>query len=207
MVGLAGGTKAARTRRRILASAAREFARHGYAATSLRQVAMGADLQLGSLYFHFSNKDELLAEVIREAVDSTLDEIDRAIGELAPDAGGGERLAAAIRAHLGALHRSHDRGAAVLGMVGSIPPGVDNGAREHARRYLRIWLPLVEEGQRDGTIPADLDPMLVRDLLVGALNSTIRSRPASRAGAATLADTVIQLLLRRPAGHRAPPSI
>ena len=65
-------TKAVRTRQRILASAAREFAARGFDGTSLRQVAAGADLTLGSLYFHFATKADLVAEVLRDAVDFAL---------------------------------------------------------------------------------------------------------------------------------------
>jgi hypothetical protein len=34
---------------------------------------------------------------------------------------------------------------------------------------------LVEQAQRAGLIAADVDPRLVRDLLVGAMNSALRS--------------------------------
>ena len=39
---------------------------------ALRRIAEGAGLQLGSLYFHFATKDELLTEVMRDAVDTTV---------------------------------------------------------------------------------------------------------------------------------------
>jgi len=103
-------TKAVRTRQRILASAAREFAARGFDGTSLRQVAAGADLTLGSLYFHFATKADLVAEVLRDAVDFALARVDQAISELPSEAGTAEALSAAVRAHL--LEMAGDRRAA-----------------------------------------------------------------------------------------------
>lgn len=186
------GSKAARTRERIIATAAHELAQHGYAGTTLRQVAAGAGLQLGSLYFHFRTKDELLAEVMREAVESTLERITAAVAAAPDDAGA--RLTAAIRVHLTALHESHDRGAAVLSIVSTVPSGVSIAAP--ARRYLRAWLPLVTEAQVAGSLPAALDPAQVRDLLVGALNSTMSPKPRSAKAIAALTETAVGLFVR-----------
>jgi TetR/AcrR family transcriptional regulator, cholesterol catabolism regulator len=188
--------KAARTRRRILAAAAAELTQHGYAASSLRRIADGADLQLGSLYFHFTTKDELLTEVTRDAVDTTLSRMAMALAALPAAATAADRLTTAISVHLAALHESHDRGAAVLGLVGPHSAAASSGVREHARRYLRSWLPLVEDAQRAGVISADLHPISVRDLLVGALNSTMGSQPSSPADVTAMIHTAVGLFVR-----------
>ena len=188
-------TKAARTRRRILAAAAAELTQHGYAATSLRRIAEAAGLQLGSLYFHFTTKDELLTEVMRDAVDTTLSRIAAALVALPATATPADRLTTAITVHLAALHESHDRGVAVLGLVGSTS-GASAGARDHARRYLQSWLPLVEDAQRAGALPTDLDPASVRDLLVGGLNSTMGSYQSSPSDVSALIHTAVRLFVR-----------
>jgi AcrR family transcriptional regulator len=188
-------TKAVRTRRRILAAAASELTQHGYAATSLRRIAEGAGLQLGSLYFHFTTKDELITEVMRDAVDTTLSRIAAALAALPATACAADRLTTAISVHLAALHESRDRGVAMLGLVGS-SSGANARARDHARRYLQSWLPLVEDAQRAEALPTDLDPAKVRDLLVGALNSTTGSRQSSPSDVSALIHTAVRLFLR-----------
>jgi AcrR family transcriptional regulator len=192
----AAETKAVRTRRRILAAAAAELTQHGYAATSLRRIADGAGLQLGSLYFHFTTKEELLTEVMRDAVDTTLSRMAAELAALPATAAAADRLTTAISVHLAALHESHDRGAAVLGLVGSHSAVASSGAREHARRYLHSWLPLVEDAQRAGVISADLHPTSVRDLLVGALNSTMGSQQSSPADVTAMVQTAVGLFVR-----------
>jgi AcrR family transcriptional regulator len=122
-------TKATRTRRRILAAAAHEFAERGYAGTSLRQVAAGAGLQLGSLYFHFESKDDLIAEVLRDGIDHALAQVEAAIDALGPGTAAPDRLRAAIDAHLHALHETGDRAAAVVRTVDAFPAPLQ---RQHA---------------------------------------------------------------------------
>lgn len=49
---------------RILAAARAEFARRGYAATTVRDIAAAAGVTMGTLYRHATSKDALLREII-----------------------------------------------------------------------------------------------------------------------------------------------
>jgi AcrR family transcriptional regulator len=55
----------------IIAAAADLFAEHGYHNVSLAQVAAAVDIAAPSLYRHFRNKQDLLREVVRDAIQST----------------------------------------------------------------------------------------------------------------------------------------
>src|SRR5450432_1576035 len=55
-------------RARILEVAMRRFAEFGYEATTIRQLADDVDILSGSLYHHFVTKDEMLHEIVRDAV-------------------------------------------------------------------------------------------------------------------------------------------
>jgi AcrR family transcriptional regulator len=189
------GTKATRTRRRILDSAAHELATRGYDGTSLRQVAAGADLKLGSLYFHFASKSELLTEVLKDAVDAVLDRIDTALGALSPDATSTDALAMAIDINLMVLHEGHDRGAAVVRVIDSRSVGSTEGAREHARRYVDRWQDILAAAQRDGGIPAGADIPVMSRLVIGAMNSTVGRRRLEKAELARISATVKMLCL------------
>ena len=52
-------------RHRILNVAGQLFARHGYAKTSMREVAAQAGIAVGNLYHYFPGKDELFRELLR----------------------------------------------------------------------------------------------------------------------------------------------
>ena len=56
--------RAEATRRAVLAAAAREFDRSGYAAAGVADIATRAGCTSGALYFHFTGKDGLAAAVI-----------------------------------------------------------------------------------------------------------------------------------------------
>jgi len=61
----------ARTDRRtqILQVSARLFAEFGFETTSVRQIADQVNILAGSLYHHFSSKEEILHEILRAALD------------------------------------------------------------------------------------------------------------------------------------------
>lgn len=64
---VAAGTRTAegiKTSESIREVAAELFYEHGYEATSLRQIARQARLQVGSLYNHISGKEDLLVEIM-----------------------------------------------------------------------------------------------------------------------------------------------
>jgi AcrR family transcriptional regulator len=189
-------TKAERTRRRILDSAATEFAAQGYAGTSLRQVAEGAGLQLGSLYFHFTSKDALLSEVVRDAVEFARARVGAALDALPDGADGRARFRTAVDAHLNALHESSARGTAVVRIIDLPPELTAVNAHQHVQTYAREWTALVVEAQSDGAIPDGLDPTITRDLLIGAMHATVGRRQASEERVARLIETVLGLVVR-----------
>jgi AcrR family transcriptional regulator len=69
----------ARTRARLLESAAEEFARNGLERTSIEQVASGAGYTRGAFYGHFESKEELCLAMLEERFDRYLDEFSRVL--------------------------------------------------------------------------------------------------------------------------------
>ena len=55
-------------RRQILNAARDAFARHGLTGTTVHQIARGADLAKGTVYLYFHSKDEILRELLDDAV-------------------------------------------------------------------------------------------------------------------------------------------
>lgn len=56
----------AAARAKLLAAARRLFARRGYAATTMREIARAAKSSIGNLYFYFENKETLLRTLLQE---------------------------------------------------------------------------------------------------------------------------------------------
>ncbi|NGN93589.1 TetR/AcrR family transcriptional regulator [Nocardioides sp. KC13] len=70
-------------REQILHAAAQLFVTQGFAATSTREIADEVGIRQASLYYHFTGKDEILAELLERSVRPTVDRIER-IEQLAP---------------------------------------------------------------------------------------------------------------------------
>ena len=181
-------TKGDRTRRRLLDAAAAEVARHGRAGASLGAIASAAGLKPGSIYFHFGSREQLIDAMLEEGVRESLARLDRAMTEVPQGARPGDpraRLHAAIRAHLDALHDLRDYAAVVLAPALALdgPPGA--AFRELRRVYLQQWSRLVEDAQGTGVLAAGVPAPIVRDLILGALNSAgLAGRPPGETAAA-----------------------
>ncbi|MGH7899719.1 MAG: TetR family transcriptional regulator, partial [Candidatus Binatia bacterium] len=88
-------SKSARTRERILDSAAAAFRRDGYASVMLKDIAALAGLQTGSLYYHFASKEEIVEKVLALGVEGVEAATRDAVEALGPGADPLARLRAA----------------------------------------------------------------------------------------------------------------
>lgn len=82
---------------RIRAAAERLFARHGYAAVSMRQIAAEVGVQAGALYLYTPDKQSLLADLMRDHLDGLL----AALDALPAVTGAVSRLDQFARFHIG----------------------------------------------------------------------------------------------------------
>jgi AcrR family transcriptional regulator len=71
-------------RRQILDGAASCFARNGFHATSMQDVLKEVDLSAGAVYRYFSGKDELIAAIVTEVLDTVRGIFERAALESPP---------------------------------------------------------------------------------------------------------------------------
>lgn len=86
------------TRERIFDAAVELFYKQGYNATSLRQIADGVGLQVGSLYNHMSSKEQLLFDIMREVMTELIEHTEAEMSAIGHDPVG--RLLAFLRASI-----------------------------------------------------------------------------------------------------------
>lgn len=111
------GNKSAQTRALVLETALAMFRSKGYAKTTMRAIAVEAGVSLGSAYYYFASKDELVLELYRESV---TEQRAAASKVLATTNGLAGRLGAAMHAGLDALAPYHCFGGAFIGSA--LPP-------------------------------------------------------------------------------------
>ena len=76
-------------KRELIRSAAKQlFAEQGLDGTSVREIAKQAGYTTGAIYFHYANKEELYADILRESLDNLLgcvaSSVDGAIEAVSP---------------------------------------------------------------------------------------------------------------------------
>jgi AcrR family transcriptional regulator len=131
----------------IVAAAARTFARDGYAAVGMRDVAEAVGIRGASLYHHFTSKEEILyaicLTVTQEPNDHNLPLLD------APGTPT-QRLAALVRAHLEHLHRRRVEYLVGLHELAALTPEHRAVVDEHRRYYQRRVRDVVTAGMATG---------------------------------------------------------
>lgn len=163
-------SKSERTRQRILHAAARAFRQQGYTSSSLREIADSANMQAGSLYYHFASKEDLAEAVMDEGVLGAERAARAELAALGSDANPMERIEAAFRGHLQYLLEESDYAVATLRMLHQTPDGVRMRHLRKQRAFGRFYAGLFKDAQEAGFIRPEFDLSVLRMLLLGALN-------------------------------------
>lgn len=162
----------ARVQRRaeIIAAAAWIFARDGYAAVGMRDVAEAVGIRGASLYHHFASKEEILyaicLTVTQEPNEQNLPLLD------APGTPT-ERLAALVRAHLEHLHRRRVEHLVGLHELAALTREHRAVIDDHRRYYQRRVRDVVAAGMATdefGVPDARLAAFAMCDMLNGLSN-------------------------------------
>jgi TetR/AcrR family transcriptional regulator, cholesterol catabolism regulator len=186
--------KSTATRRRVLEAGARILMERGYAATRLSDIGDLAELQAGSLYYYFGSKEELVEEVVRYGVQFTHAYVRTAVDQLPESATPGERLTAAVNAHLEAMLEIGDFGPAHVRTFAQLPPDMQERLRPLRRAFGRFWEELIQDAIDAGDVRDDIDPYLLQLFITNALERVPEWRLRTRQSAGDLSMVVNKLI-------------
>jgi AcrR family transcriptional regulator len=180
------------SREKLLSVSARLFARGGFEATSMRDIARQAGMLAGSMYYHFPSKNDLIAAVYEAGVAEIGAAVDRA---LAGKRDAWERLEAACVAHLETLLVDSAHAAVMTAELRRLDPRLRRRLVILRDRYERRFVDLV------GALPlaGGADRTLWRLHLLGALNGSATWYRAGGKSPAVIAKALVAAL-GRPAG-------
>lgn len=191
---------AATTRERIVAAAAELFHRQGVHATSMREIADSVGIKAGSLYNHFSGKQELLFTIAYDCMRDMLELVNEAMsGEKTPEG----RLRAFMRAH--ALYSMQERyKARVADELRDLEPSRLERVLEIRDEYEGVLKEILRDGQEQaGWGLIDL-PIFSYAFATMASAVCTWYRPDGRLSAEEIADIYAEIALRavrRPAAQ------
>jgi AcrR family transcriptional regulator len=154
-----------RTKAAILASAEAAFARDGYVAARIGDIADGAGVALGTFYVYFKNKDEVLAELL-DGVFSAMYQSSRApwLDEPPLDA-----IRGAVAGYLTAYH-SHADMLRVMREALSVDPTFNAFWFAWRAKFLSRIVRNIQESQVRGIVPSTSSPLLAASALGGMLD-------------------------------------
>lgn len=193
--------RAERTRRTISSErrdhlvrlAAELFARQGFQATTVRQIAKEAGILSGSLYHHFSSKEAILQEILSVFMERLLNRFEEIAGE------GGEPRDVLDRLIEHAFHTIEVDSATVAlyqneSSFLSTQPGFEFLSAK-SNRIEQIWLGAIEDGQKAGVFRETIDAGVAYRFIRDSVWSTVRwFRPGGRHTAASVTQHFLDLI-------------
>lgn len=157
-------------RGKLLEQAACLFREKGYERTTVRDIAAAVGIQSGSIFHHFSSKEDILRAVMGEALTYFTAELRTAIDDQSSVR---DRLLACIRSEL--QFTVGDETTAIMSLLitewRSLGP--DNQADILAYRsvYEQLWMDVLSQARTEGLIEGDV--FVLRRLLAGAIHWTM----------------------------------
>ena len=164
---LVRGRRQRLTQQAIVAAAADLFARVGFGATSLDDIAEVLGASKAALYYHIKNKEEILRLIFLTVLTVSEEPLRQIVeSDLSP----GEKLCRAIE-HQTAV--AADRSPAMIVFYREQPHLTGPFAKEiilRKKAYERYFEDIIEEGQAAGNFLADIDPKIATFGLLGMCN-------------------------------------
>lgn len=157
-------------RSEILAIAARHFAEHGFEGTTIRQISDEAGILSGSLYYHFSSKEDMMHELMRPFVGDMISKYQE-IAHLpdTPDVVVAKMLRFALE-QIASHHAQHAitfndrrffRRSPQFSYVSALGTEVSH-----------IWYGAIQQGVRDGIFRSDINIRLAVTVILKLISST-----------------------------------
>jgi len=182
-------------RQRILRAATKVFAKKGYFAAKVAEIARQAGVADGTIYLYFRSKEDILVSLFDEVMTEHLLKARR---ELESVRGAPARLRAIAEHHLRVLGKNRDLAIVFQIELRQSTKFMERFTASWLQDYFRLLGDAIEQGQREGTLRADLPRKLVTKAFFGALDEMVTSWILSRKGydLSELAGPVVDLLLR-----------
>lgn len=166
------GAESSSRRDEIRAVAGRVFAEHGFAHTTMRQVGDASGTGAGSLYHHFTSKDEILLELLEGLQRDILRDLKVVIDQGRDPLG---TLTAMIELAIGYVLERRDESQILLNdypyIAGSPAFAPVAQATDESTR---IWLGVLRDAVEAGQLREDVDVNIAFSMLFGSIFSSLR---------------------------------
>lgn len=181
-------------RENILREAATLFAAKGYAESGLREIAEMAGVRSATVYHHFVSKEKIYEEIIRIALDAISAQVTTELMALPADATPRMRVEASITGHLRALHTNKPFTSTNAHSRIKLPREVNLVVGPIREQYSDFWRVMLEQTKAAGWLKPELEPRILRPLILSTLNRTLGWLDPKKGSLDTLTSSVITML-------------
>jgi TetR/AcrR family fatty acid metabolism transcriptional regulator len=182
-------------RHRILQAATRVFARKGYFGARVSEIARRAGVADGTIYLYFKSKEDILVALFDEVM---AEHLERGRGELSSIRGAAARLQAIAEHHLRLFGENPDLAVVFQVELRQSTKFLERFTASWLQDYFSLISGVIEEGQREGALRADLPRKVATKAFFGALDEMVTSWILGRRDydLSRLALPVVELFLR-----------
>jgi TetR/AcrR family fatty acid metabolism transcriptional regulator len=188
-------------RDRILKAAIKVFAKNGFYATRVSEIAKAAGVADGTIYLYFKNKDDVLITIFEEGIGRLLT-ILREVAE--SDEPFENRVTRIVELQLGLLEEQRDLAEVITVNLRQSSRLLKQYAAPLFMQYIDVIAGVVREGQEAGAFRQDLNPRVVARSLFGAIDAILLTwalgegdPPALRKAASHCASLFLEGLRKR----------
>ncbi len=176
-------------RDRILKAAIEVFAKNGFYATRVSEIAKAAGVADGTIYLYFKNKDDVLITIFEDGIQRLLTILREVAASEAPF---DERITRIIELQLGLLEDQRDLAEVITVNLRQSSSLLKQYAAPLFMEYIDVIAGLIREGQNEGAFRKDVNSRVVARALFGALDAILLTWALGEADPASL---------RKAAGH------
>lgn len=178
---------------KFVRTAAELFSKQGYASTSTRALSALIGMEKATLYYHVRSKEDLLYLIAKSSVETLQEDVQKAVEGITCPL---DHLAVLMRAHCISLLRDQTQHATVLAEVRALSPERLAEIVEMRKNYQNGLRRIIEAGQKNKSIRADVEPRYLACMLQGLLDRTVEWYQKSGSLApAELADSLCEIFL------------
>ncbi|MGC9323626.1 MAG: TetR/AcrR family transcriptional regulator [Desulfomonilia bacterium] len=153
-------------RNTILGAALKFFAEKGFQDTTISEISKAAGVSEATVYEYFKSKEELLFAIPEEITEETANEMLRVFPYLR---GAESKIRAAVQGYMTLYENNPLYSALVMLQLKTNRNFLKTKAYEKIRNISRVFLDFIQEGIDDGTFKKDIDPYLVRAMILGTI--------------------------------------
>lgn len=177
-------------RERILRGAIKVFARKGFYATRVSEIAQAAGVADGTIYLYFKNKDDVLVCIFEDRITKLLEVLRR---EIAESTSFEERMRRIVGLQLGLLEGQRDLAEVITVNLRQSSRLLKQYATPLFVEYLEVLASVIADGQREGVVRADAHPRILARALFGALDGVALTWALGGAEPGTLSKAALQI--------------